>query len=668
MTERDPATLTLAPIVGAQGSVALPGSKSISNRTLLLAALADGTTRLTGLLDADDTQRMIEALRLLGVRIEHDRGSGDCVVVGVGPAFPNRSASLFLGNAGTAVRPLTAVLAMQGGKYTIDGVARMRERPIGDLVDALRHQGCELDYLGNAGFPPLAIGPAGGRAGGRIPIRGDVSSQFLSALLLALPVARGAADAATTVELVTPLISRPYVEITTRLMQRFGVSVVTPDASTFRVEAGARYRSPATLHVEGDASSASYFLAAGVIGGGPVRVTGVGRNSIQGDVAFAEVLARQGADLRYGDDWIEARRGRPLAGGRIDCLAIPDAAMTLAIVALFARSPTRLTNIGSWRVKETDRIAAMATELAKLGAEVAAGEDWLEVAPLASFRHAAIDTYDDHRMAMCFALAAFGGAGVTINDPGCVRKTFPDFFERFAQIAGGATDPAAQALPTVIAIDGPAASGKGTVAERVAQALGFRYLDSGSLYRLVALLALERKVAADDVPGLAGIAGTLAPDFNGGRIGVDGRDVTEALRSEAASAMASRIAVHAPVRTALLARQRAFRAPPGLVAEGRDMGTVVFPDARLKVFLTASAEARAGRRHKQLIEKGISAKMDDLLRDIRERDARDSSRAAAPLAPAADAVVLDSTDLSVSAVIDAVLALYQARCDAGGRR
>ena len=443
MTERDPATLTLAPSVRAQGSVALPGSKSISNRTLLLAALAEGTTRLTGLLDADDTQRMIEALRILGVRVEHDREGGDCVVAGVGPAFPNRSASLFLGNAGTAVRPLTAVLAMQGGDYTIDGVARMRERPIGDLVDALRHQGCALDYLGNAGFPPLAIGPSGGRAGGRIPIRGDVSSQFLSALLLALPIARGGADAATTVALVTPLISRPYVEITTRLMQRFGVAVATPDASTFRVEAGARYVSPGTLQVEGDASSASYFLAAGVIGGGPVRVTGVGRNSIQGDVAFAEVLASQGADIRYGDDWIEARRGSPLVGGAIDCLAIPDAAMTLAIVALFARAPTRLINIGSWRVKETDRIAAMATELAKLGAEVAAGEDWLEVTPLASFRPAAIDTYDDHRMAMCFALAAFGGAGVTINDPACVRKTFPDFFERFAQIAHAARGTAA---------------------------------------------------------------------------------------------------------------------------------------------------------------------------------------------------------------------------------
>ncbi|HMA31267.1 MAG TPA: (d)CMP kinase, partial [Casimicrobiaceae bacterium] len=526
--------------------------------------------------------------------------------------------------------------------------------------------GCAVDYLGREGYPPLHVGADGGRAGGHVPVRGDVSSQFLSALLLALPVARGAAEVATTVEIVTPLISRPYVEITTRLMQRFGVSVATPDASTFRVEAGARYTSPGTLHVEGDASSASYFLAAGVLGGGPVRVTGVGRNSIQGDVAFADVLARQGADVRFGDDWIEARRGRPLAGGVFDCLAIPDAAMTLAIVALFARAPTRLVNIGSWRVKETDRIAAMATELAKLGAQVAAGDDWLEVAPPASFRHAAIDTYDDHRMAMCFALAAFGGAGVTINDPACVRKTFPAFFERLAQIAGGSTDVAAQALPTVIAIDGPAASGKGTVAQRVAQALGMHYLDSGSLYRLVALQALERQVAPDDAGGLARIAAALAPTFGDGRIDVDGREVTEALRDEAVSAMASRVAVHAPVREALLARQRAFRVAPGLVAEGRDMGTVVFPDARLKVFLTASAEARARRRHKQLIEKGISAKMDDLLRDIRERDARDSTRAAAPLVPAADAVVLDSTDLSVAAVADAVLALYRKQCGGPG--
>ena len=433
MTLRDAATLELAPIARTEGEVALPGSKSISNRTLLLSALARGTTVLEGLLDADDTAHMLEALRTLGVAI--DRTGTTCVVHGGGGRFPNGAARLYLGNAGTAVRPLTAALAMQGGDYTIAGVPRMHERPIGDLVDALRHQGCDIRYTGKDGYPPLAIGPAGGHAGGRLPIRGDVSSQFLSAVLMALPVARGAAQTETAIALTTPLISRPYAEITLRLMRRFGVDVETPDAATFRLAATLGYVSPGTFHVEGDASAASYFLAAGVIGGGPVRVTGVGRDSIQGDVAFADVLARQGADIRMGDDFIEARRGRPLAGGTIDCIAIPDAAMTLAITALFARAPTRLVNIGSWRVKETDRIAAMAAELAKLGATLAAGNDWLEVAPLAEFRHADIDTYDDHRMAMCFALAAIGGAGVTINDPGCVRKTFPGYFDALARIA-----------------------------------------------------------------------------------------------------------------------------------------------------------------------------------------------------------------------------------------
>ena len=427
------ATLEIAPIARAEGVVALPGSKSISNRTLLLAALAEGSTELTGLLDADDTARMIDALRVLGVHI--DVTDSRCVVNGAAGAFPQRAAALFLGNAGTAVRPLTAVLAMHGGDYRIAGVPRMHERPIGDLVDALRHQGCDIRYLGNEGYPPLAIGASGGRAGGRIPIRGDVSSQFLSALLMALPIANGAREAPTTVVLATPLVSRPYVEITLRLMRQFGVGIEARDASTFEVPAVAGYRSPGRMHIEGDASAASYFLAAGVIGEGPVRVTGIGRDSIQGDVAFADVLARQGAAIRFGDDWIEARRANPLAGGTIDCLMIPDAAMTLAIVALFADAPTRLVNIGSWRVKETDRIAAMAAELAKLGATLAAGNDWLEVSPLAAFRHAAIDTYDDHRMAMCFALAALGGVGVTINDPGCVRKTFPGYFDALAGIA-----------------------------------------------------------------------------------------------------------------------------------------------------------------------------------------------------------------------------------------
>jgi 3-phosphoshikimate 1-carboxyvinyltransferase len=427
-------SLTLQPLHAARGTVALPGSKSISNRTLLLAALAEGETTLTGLLAADDTLRMTDALQALGVGVQHDTSSGIARVRGCAGRFPLAHADLFLGNAGTAVRPLTAALAMLGGDYTVHGVPRMHERPIGDLVDALRTLGCSIEYTGRPGFPPLRVGRSGGEAGRSIGIRGDVSSQFLSALLMALPLARDAQRATTTVNVVTPLVSRPYVDITTNLMRRFGVSVGMPDPSTFVVTAGARYRSPGDLAVEGDASAASYFLAAGVLGGGPVRVTGVGRDSIQGDVTFADVLARQGADVRFGAGWIESRAGTPLAGGEIDCTAIPDAAMTLAITALFAARRTRLTGIASWRVKETDRIAAMAAELRKLGADVATGDDWLAVDPLHAFHPAGIDTYDDHRVAMCFALAAFGGAPVTIHDPGCVRKTFPDFFATFRGI------------------------------------------------------------------------------------------------------------------------------------------------------------------------------------------------------------------------------------------
>ncbi|HVE49358.1 MAG TPA: 3-phosphoshikimate 1-carboxyvinyltransferase [Casimicrobiaceae bacterium] len=428
--------LVIAPIAAAKGSIALPGSKSISNRALLLAALASGTTTLASLLDADDITHMRNALATLGVGLEPRSRQGELAVHGCSGRIPNHAADLFLGNAGTAVRPLTAVLAIAGGDYTISGTSRMHERPIGDLVDPLLALGCDIRYLGARGFPPLAIGRGQARAGVPVSIRGDVSSQFLTGLLMALPVARDADRLSTTVRLTTSLVSRPYVDITRKLMHRFGVDVATPDADTFVVPAGARYSSPGTLVVEGDASAASYFLAAGVIGGGPVRVNGVGRHSIQGDVEFAAILGKLGADVRYGEDWIETRASGRLAGGEIDCTAIPDAAMTLAVLALFAKDAITLRGIGSWRVKETDRIAAMAAELAKLGATVDAGPSHLRIFPPPALRAATIDTYDDHRMAMCFALAALGGVSITIRDPACVAKTFPEYFAVLEQITG----------------------------------------------------------------------------------------------------------------------------------------------------------------------------------------------------------------------------------------
>ncbi|MBE0620056.1 MAG: 3-phosphoshikimate 1-carboxyvinyltransferase [Burkholderiales bacterium] len=418
----------------AAGTVKLPGSKSISNRVLLLSALASGQTRLHDLLESDDTRVMRDALRTLGVTLMQD-DRGDTVVNGVGGPFPVKSAELFLGNAGTAFRPLTAALALCGGDYRLSGVARMHERPIGDLVDALRGLGAAIDYLGETGYPPLHIKPAPINAG-KVSVRGDVSSQFLTALLMALPLTGRQAVIAVEGE----LISKPYVEITLNMMRRFGIEVGRDGWAAFTIPTGAHYSSPGELWVEGDASSASYFLAAGAIGGGPVRVEGVGRASIQGDVRFAEALEQMGARIAMGENWIEASAppGGKLRAIDADFNHIPDAAMTIAVAALFADGTSVLRNIGSWRVKETDRIAAMATELRKLGAAVEEGADFLRVTPPAPglTAGAAIDTYDDHRMAMCFSLAALGGVAVRVNDPQCVNKTFPGYFDALARISG----------------------------------------------------------------------------------------------------------------------------------------------------------------------------------------------------------------------------------------
>lgn len=427
-----PAWLDVQALAPAKGVVALPGSKSISNRCLLLAALAEGETLLEGVLASDDTRVMLNALQSLGVSVQAV-GEARYVLRGCGGVFPVKSGDLFLGNAGTAFRPLTAALALSGGEYRLSGVPRMHERPIGDLVDGLSHIGCRIDYTGEKGYPPLAVHPACLTDPLRLSVRGNVSSQFLTASLMALPLTGQEAR----IEVSGELISKPYIDITLNLMRCFGVDVAHQDYRVFDLPSGTKYRSPGRLQVEGDASSASYFLAAGALGG-PVRVTGVGEKSIQGDIRFTEALAAMGARITMGEDWIEAeapQSGRLMALNA-DFNHIPDAAMTIAVLALFAEGTTVIRNVASWRVKETDRLTAMATELRKLGAEVVETEDSLSVTPPVHLADgAAIDTYDDHRMAMCFSLAAFGGVRVRINDPACVNKTFPDYFERLATIA-----------------------------------------------------------------------------------------------------------------------------------------------------------------------------------------------------------------------------------------
>lgn len=659
--------LDIPPLNRAGGKVRLPGSKSISNRVLLLAALSQGKTTVHDVLASDDTGVMLTALKQLGCAIAQ---IGNTVIIdGLSGRLINKKSRLFMGNAGTAMRPLTAALAMLGGEFELSGVARMHERPIGDLVNALRQLGCDIEYLGNDGFPPLRLLP---REPGSLTldepicIRGDVSSQFLTALLMALPLV---ADQDICIEVVGELISRPYIEITLNLLAKFGIQVRRDGWQRFTIPAGSQYQSPGDIHIEGDASSASYFIALGAIAASPktaesIEISGVGADSIQGDIRFMDAARMMGAQIDSTPNTLRVSRGAagigwPLRAIDLDCNHIPDAAMTLAVMALYAEGTTTLRNIASWRVKETDRLAAMACELRKLGATVDEGRDFIRITPPATvddWKSASIHTYDDHRVAMCFSLAAFNPAqrSIRILDPKCVAKTYPDYFEDLFGLAEANNSD----IP-VICIDGPTASGKGTLAVQVAERLGYHYLDSGALYRLTAFAASRVGMSLDDGAQVAQIAKSLRVRFSADQVFLGDEDISHAIRTEEAGMAASKVSVHPEVRTALVGLQHSFRKLPGLVADGRDMGSVIFPDAPLKIYLTASARHRAERRHKQLISKGNSATLQEIQQDLEARDARDMSRQTAPLKPAEHAKLLDNTDLSIEKSVHQVLDWWQ---------
>jgi 3-phosphoshikimate 1-carboxyvinyltransferase len=655
----DTAFLDIPALTGAGGTVHLPGSKSISNRVLLLAALSEGRTTVHDLLASDDTAVMLAALRQLGCGVEENGSTA--VITGLGDRPVQAQAKLYLGNAGTAMRPLTAALALLGGNFELAGVPRMHERPIGDLVDALRGLGCAISYLGEEGFPPLHIRTGELVLDAPIRVRGDVSSQFLTALLLALPLK---AERDIHIDVVGELISRPYIEITLNLLERFGIRVQREGWQRFTIPAGSRYRSPGSIHVEGDASSASYFIALGAIAAGAegqngIEISGLGEASIQGDIRFVEAARQMGASIATSANSLQIRRGAwPLKAIDLDCNHIPDAAMTLAVMALYADGTSTLRNIASWRVKETDRIAAMACELRKLGAGVEEGADYLKVTPPVLWKSLPIHTYDDHRVAMCFSLAAFNPARLPIRilDPRCVAKTFPEYFETLFAVTQ-----TAQELVPVICIDGPTASGKGTVAAVVARKLGYHFLDSGAMYRITALAATQAGLVIEPAQeaAIAALARQLPVRFVDGKVFLGTQDVTETIRTEEAGMNASRVSALPAVRLALVDLQHSFRRLPGLVADGRDMGTVIFPDAALKIFLTASARQRAERRYKQLISKGIPATIAGIQEDLEARDARDMSRQAAPLKPADDAALLDNSALSIEESVEKVLQLWQ---------
>ncbi len=422
--------LTLNPIGKINGDIFLPGSKSLSNRALLIAALANGATKITNLLVSDDINHMLNALKSLGIEYTLSDCGTECTVIGNNGFFKTEEPlELYLGNAGTAMRPLCAALAASEGDFVLTGEPRMKERPIGHLVDALEQLNCDIEYLENKDYPPVKIN---GKAlsGNKVTIDGSISSQFLTAILMITPML----TSDTNIEIEGELVSKPYIDITLDIMKRFGVNVHNNDYKSFTVKGNQSYQALAKYMVEGDASSASYFLAAGAIKGGEVTVHGVGKLSVQGDKHFADVLEKMGAEVIWNDESITVI-GKPLTAVDMDMNHIPDAAMTIATTALFAKGTTSIRNIYNWRVKETDRLNAMATELRKVGAEVIEGEDYITITPPTSINHAEIDTYDDHRVAMCFSLVALSDTPVTINDPKCTAKTFPDYFDKLAQVS-----------------------------------------------------------------------------------------------------------------------------------------------------------------------------------------------------------------------------------------
>jgi 3-phosphoshikimate 1-carboxyvinyltransferase len=654
IVSQDDQSIVIKAPFGAGGEISVPGSKSISNRALLLAALSSGQTQLEGLLHSDDTVVMIEALRALGVDIDV---VGDITrVSGCAGRFPNEQVDIFLGNAGTAVRTLVPVLALGNGEYSIRGVPRMHVRPIEGLVNALRNIGAVIRYQGQKKFLPLQIKKSENLDFSRpIVVDGNVSSQFLTGLLLALPLV----GQKVVIEVSGVLVSKPYIQLTLDMMSSFGVKVTNHNWERFNIEAGQTYSGPKRYKVEGDASSASYFFAAGMLGGGPVFINNIIRDSIQGDIQLLDILGDIGAQISWADRGVSIARpqNNTIRAFDLDLNHIPDAAMTLAIIALFADGPCRLRNIGNWRVKETDRLFAMATEMRKLGVNVIEGPDSLEIEPPIFFNEGvAIDTYDDHRMAMCFALISFAGSDITINDPKCAHKTFPDFFEKLESTLQA----------PVITIDGPSGSGKGTVARQVANRLGFSYLDSGALYRTVGLFYLNEGESIDlsDPSSVEKFMSEIKIEFFDDIIFLNGEDVTKRIREEPVAMAASKVAKSEVIRGFMYELQRSVRHAPGLVADGRDMGTTVFPNAQLKIYLTASTEERARRRYLQLVESGEHVKMEGLAAEMGRRDSEDASRSASPMRQAESAIEIDSTGKSVVEVVQDVLdAFCRSDCD-----
>lgn len=617
------------------GTVRLPGSKSITNRALVTAALASGPSRLRGALRADDTDAMVDSLQRLGVSVSWE--GGDIVVAGTGGTLGRGDVELDVRGSGTTARFLTAAATLRDGAVVLDGSNQLRRRPMGDLVRALGELGAAVEALGDDDRPPLRVhGPS--LAGGPVMLDASRSSQYASAILMVAPLAARE----VVLELRQPIVSRPYIDQTIQVMAAFGARAAWDGPTTLVIERGSY--AGTDYVIEGDASAAAYPLVAAALCGGTVRVGPLPEDSLQADLGLIPVLARMGAEVGHHGDGLELTGyPRGLASVTEDMNAAPDAAVAVSVAALFAAGTTRLTNIANLRLKESNRIDELAGELRKLGGVVTTGDDFISVEG-GSLQAATIDPHEDHRLAMAFALAGLRIPGVSIDDPGCVAKTWPEFFTVLDSITS----------PLVVAIDGPGGVGKSTVSRAVAARLGLRHLETGGMYRAGALAVLEAGIDIEDTEAVAALIGRLSVEVADGRVIVEGRDVTDDLRTEAVSAAASRVSAVPAVREALVALQRRWVTPggPGAVVEGRDIGTVVFPDSPAKVYLTARPEVRAVRRAHDL---GLGDdEIPRIAAELASRDERDSTRAVAPLRPADDALVLDTSELPIEEVVETV--------------
>lgn len=665
----------------AAGDLQLPASKSISIRAMLLASMGKGSVTIKNTLISEDTLVMRDILIELGVSVkflaESSNGSefssnGICIISGCDGFFPglgqNRRITLNVKNSGLSARTILPSLAFMllnpraNCSVSIDGVERMRSRPMSELFSVLESLGSKISFPKQKSSFPCELAPSVGRKITEIGIDCSKSSQVLTGLLQILPFLNSIFSKKIKLLALGAIVSRPYIDLTMHVLSKFGCSVAETLPGQFYTSA-LGVRSPKNFIVEGDASSASYFFASACIGGGPIRVHGISEDSKQGDVKLLDVLKKIGAEVRWGNSYVEIFRKGRLRGVEIDCLEIPDAAMVLSTLALFCDQPTKLINIASWKEKETDRITAVVQGLERLGGSVyREGDDAITIHPVTCLKSAKIQTFNDHRIAMTFSMAAFALKGevgrvtnrvLQIENPECVEKTFPYFFEEFSRVCS-------ESVP-VITVDGPTASGKGTIANHVGRNLGFNVLDSGAFYRSLALITRWEKIDEDNHRAIAFRARTLPLRMKGSRFFLGDDDVTVLMRDEKIGLLASKIAKYEDVRRALIMAQRDFARLPGLVADGRDMGSVVFPRGTLRVFLTAKPEIRAKRRFKQLIEKEIPCTLNDIFQDIIDRDNSDYNRPVASLALAEEGATLkiDSSSKTVEEVVKIIVSEYK---------